>query len=51
MNLRKIILRLDAASKAYNTREDFENDDNIFLAGYGILLNTYHCYESIDEST
>ena len=49
MNLRKIILRLDAASKAYNTREDFENDDNIFLAGYGILLNTYHCYESVAQ--
>ena len=48
-NLRAFMLQLCSAFRMYNGRRDFENEDNIFLAGYGFLLNTNHCIESIER--
>ena len=48
-NLRKFAQRLDSAFKMYNGRFDFDNEDNVFLCGYGFLLNTDHCIYSIEQ--
>ena len=48
-NLRKFIKNLDSAFKMYNGRFDFDNEDNVFLCGYGFLLNTDHCIDSIEQ--
>ena len=48
-NLRNFMLQLGSAFRVYNGRRDFENEDNIFLTGYGFLLNTNYCIESIEQ--
>lgn len=48
-SLRKFILMLDSACKMYNGRCDFDNEDNVFLFGYGLLVNTDYCIDQIEQ--
>lgn len=48
-DLRSFILKLDSACKMYNGRSEFDNEGNVFLFGYGILINTGHCINQIEQ--